>query len=380
MPQVAIFWIIFVIIAISALFTLIVFRSASKKSTSESPKETLVPRLEIDPMEIRALETAIEFPLTIAQSWSSSRFWKLFKPEENGIFHKLENITDKGRDDLEFTIESLRQPQVATSQILECLRDPSNVSIDLNVLSDRNPDLVQRIVSLINAPYNGIDREITSLNDAANRLGYDELRIHILAASLFKRASGFHGPLSIDALWIHSLAMTRIISWLKNRVGVEIRDGLAGTSAIYHDIGKIVIQKWRPERYRMAVRKSRIENIPLYEAELSDLGITNSFAAELLMSAWHLPESLRWIVKKSQLGDVSGDFPEKALISLAGQIARYMDMGADGEPAVTQIDYDIRDSLNIEETTVAELIEKGFRDFATGTLSILQAAEINYPA
>ncbi|MCK4720143.1 HDOD domain-containing protein, partial [bacterium] len=179
------------------------------------------------------------------------------------------------------------------------------------------------------------------------------------------------GPIVIDELWKHSLATAGITTWLNDIMRIKGRKGLAGTGAMLHDVGKLVLQKWRPEAFRRAVIRARENKTSLMREELSELGVTHALAGTFLLNYWHLPLTLQWLVKGCHLPEVNSELPETALVYLSNQIARRMDMGLDAEE-VTEIPDDIRKLLGFKAETIDELIGEGFEEYVTSALDGLK--------
>jgi HD-like signal output (HDOD) protein len=295
----------------------------------------------------------------------------LLLDEDKGIYHNIDLITKQGWVDLEFTaLELSRLPSGAVG-LLEALNSADTTAKDIAALCGRSVGLTARIMKLVNSPFYGLRSKTDNIQHAVTYLGYDEIRQIILTTSVFNIAENKGSPIKVDELWKHSLSTARITTWLNDRVKVKGRQNLAGTGAMLHDIGKLVLQTWRPEGFRNAVIKSKERGTTLMEEEVTELGLTHALAGTMLMQIWRLPLTLQWLVKGCHLPEVNRDMPETALVYLSGQIARCLGMGLDAEDTA-EIPDEIRNLLGFKAETLEELIGEGFEEYVAEVLDGLR--------
>ena len=295
-------------------------------------------------------------------------FRDFFLPDEAGIYHQADHITERGWADLDYTLVTLSRLPAEVTELLDVLGSPDSSAADVSNICERSVGLTARILKLVNSPFYGLNAPVDDVRQAVTLLGFDEIRQIILTTSLFNNRMSHEGLIDIDELWTHSLATSRITTWLTDRLDVQLRKGLAGTGAMLHDVGKVVLQMWRPEGFRKALERSREKGTSLMVEELRELGITHALAGVLLLGRWNLPITLSWLVKGCHLPVISNNMPEAALIYLSGQIARHMAMGSDGESGEERSQDDLREFLGISEETVTELVSVGFEEYVKDAL------------
>ncbi|HDS30083.1 MAG TPA: HDOD domain-containing protein, partial [Firmicutes bacterium] len=172
-------------------------------------------------------------------------------PDDAGIHHDMEIISDSGWSDLEFVLDELGRDKPSSAAIIGALRNPEIGEDEFIEVCARHAGLAARILDLVNASFYEILEPVYDLKRASSLLGTSEIRRLAFIAGLFDTAKIYEGPIASDALWTHSLATARISSWLSARViesGVQIRTELAGMASVVHDAGKIVLKRWRPEK------------------------------------------------------------------------------------------------------------------------------------
>lgn len=292
-----------------------------------------------------------------------------FTPEEEGIYHKVKLISESGWEDLERSLVEPACLPAHLSKLLDVLNDPFSSAGQVAEICERDVGLATRVLKVINSPFYGLARSVDDLRLAVSLLGFDEIRMLLLVGNLFGQRRPAQGPISIADLWTHSLASSRISTWLAWRCGVMVRERLAGTAAILHDVGKIVLQIWRPERLKRVIDEAQEQGRPLVSIECDELGLTHALAGDLLLERLKFPRRIVSIVKGCHLPVCDPELPEAAIVYLASQIARILDIGDDGEAVREEISDELRDFLTIEVSTVSELLGEEFEEFVRSALA-----------
>lgn len=205
-------------------------------------------------------------------------------------------------------IESPKLPSIpgVAQRLLELLNNEETELAELADVISRDPALTAKIIRLINSPFYGISREVSSLQTAVLYLGYQSVRSVALSFSLF---SAFQtdpaARKKLDILWLTSL-MTGIAA---RRLAAETGNWepeeafLAGLVA---DCGALLLQRMTPDYGNLLDRFCSGEE-DLFNLEESELETTHASLGSLLLKKWHFPESL-WKLVANHHGpsDASG--------------------------------------------------------------------------
>ena len=295
-------------------------------------------------------------------------------PEEAGTYHNASLISETGLQDLERALVEPACLPAHLAKLLDVLNDPFSSAGQVAEICERDAGLTTRVLKVVNSPFYGLGQSVDDLRLAVSLLGFDEIRMLLLVGNLFGQRRPLHGSIPVSDLWSHSLATSRISTWLAWRSGVMVRERLAGTAAILHDVGKIVLQTWRPERMKRAIDEAKEKRGSLMSLECSELGITHALAGELLLARLKLPVRIRSVVKECHLPVCDPDLPESAIVYLAGQVAKVLNIGDDGEPVEEQIPQELREFLTLEPETVSELLGEDFEEFVRSALADVRLA------
>jgi len=296
----------------------------------------------------------------------------LFLPEEDGIYHSLDHLNQRRRTDLDYTLIDICRLPIQIAELLDLLNNSDSSPAHVARVSSRLPGLDAMVLRTVNSPYYSLDSRVDDLPSAVAALGFNEVHQIVLTSCLFLNHCSLQGPVDIKDLYRHSLASARLTGWIAEIASVPLRLDLAGTGAMLHDIGKIVLQRWRPAAFQRAVQASRENHSSLMAEELKELGVTHALAGAMLLSYLRLPVTLSWVVKGSHLPVVSSDMPESALVYVAEHLTRFLAVGSDAERADERIPDDVRFLLGLEPHTIPELVNDRFRDYVRSALPDLK--------
>jgi len=202
-------------------------------------------------------------------------------------------------------------------------------------LFHRDPALASGVLRLANSPFFGFSGRIGSLREACLVLGVQSLRQMVTAAAVrgqFTQTGT--GVLDRKQLWQHNLATAAASGVLAKDMGVE--PGEAFTAGLLHDLGKLGLDAWFPETYRLVVAHQREHGCPLHVSERVVLGITHADVGARLAHRWHFPEPLVAAVAHHHTLEVR--LPLVDVVHVADVLATALMLGDGGDGMVTPLD------------------------------------------
>lgn len=147
--------------------------------------------------------------------------------------------------------------------------------------------LTMKLLRLVNSPFYGFAREVSTVSGALILLGVNVVKSLIISASIFEMMERH-----VVGLWQHSLATAVAASVISERLGLADREEIS-TAALLHDIGKVVIHLYLQEDdERLVALHEELSQVPAHEAEKRMLGIDHAEIGEWLCKRWQLPASL----------------------------------------------------------------------------------------
>jgi len=162
--------------------------------------------------------------------------------------------------------------------------------------------------------------------------------------------------INMRSFWQHSFTCAVLAKILAGMAG-----GVSGermfTAALLHDVGRLVILKKLPHAAANAMLYARAGYLPLIEGERDVLGFDHALAGGRLLSAWKLPEALCADVFYHHDPAHAPEPREAAIIQLADNLARVMEVSEGGWVAIPGVDPEQFAALNLPSGALSEAVE-----------------------
>lgn len=203
-------------------------------------------------------------------------------------------------------ISDLPTPSLVYRRICEVMDDPDSTVAEISEVLRFDPAIASKVLRLANSAYAGIPNAISSLHNAIVLLGTKKIHSLVIASGLLsnfkhRQISSF----SLERFWKHSVTVALISESIAKHLKRYdmIDENEAFSSAILHDIGKLVIGYHYPKVFNSFYEKSLNEKIPFFQAE--DQQMSHSKIGEILAEYWSFPPELRAVISLHH-------YPEKA--------------------------------------------------------------------
>ena len=142
-----------------------------------------------------------------------------------------------------------------------------------------------------NAPYYSRTRQVTTVSEAIQTVGFDTVKSIAVTASVHSYFSDIASEVIIRDLWHHSLC-TAIAS---RKFSIQFGDRepeLSFIVGLLHDIGKLVLFKVSPDLFLQIFNIVDKKNEPFSKVEYDILGFDHCDIASMLLSRWAYPTEL----------------------------------------------------------------------------------------
>ncbi|MDA8137573.1 MAG: HDOD domain-containing protein [Desulfobacteraceae bacterium] len=180
-------------------------------------------------------------------------------------------------------------PTVAT-RVLEITADVENSTKVLWEVIASDQALAGNVMRIANSVFYGLPKQVTSLEQALNLLGYVEIRNLVIAQVVFNSFKHVdqNGPLDLRPLWAHAFTCA-LASKLITR-HTSLRDQDTYIACLVHDIGKLVIYTALPEAYAEMTKEVGAANYTVFEMEERFFGITHEQVTARILETWLFPD------------------------------------------------------------------------------------------
>lgn len=216
-------------------------------------------------------------------------------------------------------------PEVVV-KVLRLSNDRSAGLADFEECLRADAPLVARLLKVVNSPFYGFSRQITSVKDAVSVLGTRGVRSLVLAAG----ASGYlernYSCYGHDArgLWKHSVSVAAGAKEIAKALGADgARREELFVAGLLHDIGKMLLG---PFLVDLGEDVSRHPGETV-EVERQLLGTDHQQAGALVAERWNLSEMVADVVRGHHGGATGPHVEEVAIVGLADRYAQHLGHG-----------------------------------------------------
>jgi HD-like signal output (HDOD) protein len=235
------------------------------------------------------------------------------------------------------SIDKMPSLSTTVSKVLEICNLPHPSPNDLNKVISLDPVLTGQVLKLINSAYYSLPNHITSLTRAIIMLGINTVKNLALSTAILGYV-GKNNPsrcLPMDLFWKHSICVGVTAKAMAAHKGIAagFREEYF-VAGLLHDLGKVPLSNLGPEAYNQALALAKLEQGPLYQAELAVLDIDHGTVGRLIGEKWQLndllKEALQFHHDPDQAPEASRDLV--TLVALADAYANLYDIGSAGNP------------------------------------------------
>lgn len=243
----------------------------------------------------------------------------------------------------------------SVNKVLKLAGDINCSQKDLVEVIKRDPVFTLKILRLVNSPYFGLSREITSINHASVYLGLNTLKnvaLGLAAVGVIPKSAS--RQLDMGGFWLHSLAVATCTRMLGFKLGVSRDDAAEYFAAgLLHDIGKVVFALYLPDEFDKTTGMAQVPGISLLKSEREIIGATHADIGAMLAEKWNLPVDLHDAIAFHHSPD---EMPIKLLdcLYVANQITKRLAFGSAGNFEVEPIPERIMERFGMD---IDELVE-----------------------
>jgi putative nucleotidyltransferase with HDIG domain len=246
-------------------------------------------------------------------------------------------------------------------KVVSIAKDERSSAKDLSRLISYDQAISFRLLRVANSAYYGVRREVASVQHAITLLGFDEVKrltVGIAVLNFMKGATNVNSFM-LDEFWKHSVGCSLAATIICNKMG-ELNLEMVPTASLLHDIGKLILNNFFTEEYRMILEKVQREEVSLVDAEKEILGFNHADVGGWLSSKWSLPPSLNFpIVHHHQVGEVDQEnILQVSIVHLADIICKKAKIGNSGDNGIPSFQKTAKETLQIKEDEIDSIIKE----------------------
>jgi len=170
-----------------------------------------------------------------------------------------------------------------------------NNEIDVDEVAELmsgDPALISKTLTIVNSACYSLQRKIADVKFAIGFLGLDQIHGIIISLSVAKAFDIKHKA-ELRELWFHAFHTALLSQYLAKKSGDHKPPKELWTTALLHDIGKLVYLKFFPDHF-MDIKNCALEKGCLFSTAEAEVGLPSSaYLGTLLCDYWKLPTSVR---------------------------------------------------------------------------------------
>lgn len=265
------------------------------------------------------------------------------------------------RDEILAGVDAVDELPATAMEALRLLQDPDVEVAELTKVIEFDPGLTTNVLRLANSAYFGFTRTVNSIGDAVVLLGLKQVARTVTTAALGSMAQrpvrGY--GLEADALWEHSIAVAVGSDKLVDVLGLTGVPDYVFTSALLHDIGKIVLGTFIEIDGREIMKLAFQDHISFEIAEQRVLGTDHAEVGAALLDSWKLPEPIvsvcRWHHSPE---NVTTDDVRMAvdLVHTADNLSMMAGIGTGSDGLNYRPSRDVNERMNLKTTVIEEVV------------------------
>lgn len=238
---------------------------------------------------------------------------------------------------LALAVEKMPAFPKSVQKILELTRNLDVQPKDLVQVIEKDPVITVKILKVLNSAYFSLPSKITSINHSVVYLGFNTIKnlaLSVAAVGILPKqnAAGF----DIQQYLLHSLTTAGIAKQLCSQYAKGIDPTDCYIAGLLHDFGKVVFAQFLPVEFRNALEKSRLDQIPLHEAEKMMIGADHTVVGSMLAEKWQFPKPLVDSIRHHHSAE-NDEITIWSCVFVANQISKKLNYGFSGNPAVEEL-------------------------------------------
>lgn len=220
--------------------------------------------------------------------------------------------------------------------IIELLRALNNENTNMGTIARiiaKDPPMSMNVLKVANSAFYRLANKVSTVDYAVSMLGIKEIGMICVSCGAYQalKPRGDAGTFDLKEFWKHSVATGVIARTICRELAIGDQHTIY-FGGLLHDIGKIVLDRFAHEVYKIVIQITHEECVPMIEAEKKIMGESHDTIGGLIMERWKFPFILADIARFHHNIPASSAeaLPSVAVCALADELARLQFFGFGG--------------------------------------------------
>ncbi len=241
-------------------------------------------------------------------------------------------------------------------EVNNLVRNPFSSASDIAKVINRDLALSTKILKLVNSPFYGFSKQITSINYAIVILGFNTIRD--LAITVFildlidDKKSDVFDPKSF---WQFSVNVGIIAEYLVDRVKLTRNDSIY-IAGLLHEIGVVILNQFFPREFNAAYSYAQENRCTLLQAEKKVLNFNHTEISEYLLEKWNFPETILDVCRHCYSPE-AGNEKLPYIIHVSNIFCRALKLGDPADSSIPEISAKALEIVVIDKSNFYDLFK-----------------------
>jgi len=220
-------------------------------------------------------------------------------------------------------------------KIFQAINNEKSHASDVVKILDHDPPLTAKILQVANSAFYGSYTAIDSIQRAIVILGFNSVVEIIKKTTITHHFLGAQGY--SNGLWLHSVGTAKAAQLISKRLNNDRAD-VTYTTGLLHDIGRIQLALFFPEKYDKVVQLASEKKCRIILAEQKVLKIDHCTIGKILCAEWKLPEDISdgIVFHHDPIEAPKGSQIQTRIVSLADYMCRKAEIGNPGDEIIPE--------------------------------------------
>jgi HD-like signal output (HDOD) protein len=246
------------------------------------------------------------------------------------------------------------------NNINQMILNPRTSAKEVSQVISSDPALTAKVLRVVNSSFYGFPNRITTVTHAIVILGFNTVKSIVLSSTIFDvfRRTVKPGDFDRTEFWKHSIGCGSAAKVLAQRLGYPMPEELF-IAGLLHDVGKIVLDQFLPDKFAEIVGLVRKNDCLIYEAEQQVLGATHADVGAWLFEKWNLSRGLVETTRFHHNPSLASENPRFAeIVHVADILVRAIRFGSGGDAKIPALSEPAWNSLGLQPGEMDDLLAR----------------------
>lgn len=266
-------------------------------------------------------------------------------------------------------IDSLDAVPFVVEKVLHLTSNRESNIQKLTEIISTDPHVTAIILKRANSAYYGSRKEISSIQEAITRIGFQEVRATVLSLSVIKMFPDENENVGFDRVefW-KSCLINAVLARNMAREIPEVDADTAFVGAALHDLGRIIFDEYFYEEFRHCLTVAERERVNLFRAEQMVFDMDHQEVGGYILRKWSFPDQLVDLIKCHETFEDIQKIEDETTKQLAkviwfsSWVTRTLPYGSSGDSILPYHDFSDFENFPFEKVTSKKFLNRGYEE------------------